>query len=97
MQITDQWLMDNRTKAGAWTRAQLAVIGIDWPPYHGWKQKVIGQVISEQTASAFVSAANLRSKRTKKNDAKKQRISDELDLLIVEQNRDRMDFSRWRP
>ena len=96
MQITDQWLMDNRTKAGAWTRAQLAVIGVDWPPVHGWKQKVIGQVISESTASAFVSAADIRSKRTKKNDAKKQRISDELDLLIFEQNRDRMYSTRWR-
>ena len=96
MQITDQWLMDNRTKAGAWTRAQLAVIGVDWPPVHGWKQKVIGQVISESPASAFVSAADIRSKRTKKNDAKKQRISDELDLLIFEQNRDRMDSTRWR-
>jgi hypothetical protein len=95
MQITDQWLMDNRTRAGAWTKAQLALIGVDWPPIHGWKQKVIGQVISENTANEFVSAVDLRSKRTQKKDAKKQRISDELDRLIAAQNADKFDFNRW--
>jgi hypothetical protein len=30
-----------RTEGGGWTRAQLAVWGVPWPPPHGWKQRLV--------------------------------------------------------
>lgn len=95
MKITDEWLMQNRTRAGAWTRAQLEVIGIKWPPRHGWKHQVIGKDLSDAEVARFISAANIRAKRTQKNDEKQATIDQELDRLIAEQNRDRIDFRRW--
>jgi len=53
IEITEQWLMDNRTERGAWTRAQLKIIGVGWPPTNGWKKRVIGTLISDIEAKAF--------------------------------------------
>lgn len=56
--ITDQWLMDNRTDGGGWTREQLAVLGVSWPPKSGWKDRVIGTQIPYETAELFCVAAH---------------------------------------
>lgn len=53
MKITNQWLMKNRTKHGGYTKLQLHLIGVAWPPLHGWKDSVIGKEITEDKKKAF--------------------------------------------
>ena len=53
MKITDEWLKKNKTKNGGYTKLQLNLIGIPWPPIHGWKKLVIGKEISLEKKKAF--------------------------------------------
>jgi hypothetical protein len=53
MIITDEWLVNNKTKAGGYTKTQLALVGVDWPPVHGWKKTVIGTELSEENKKTF--------------------------------------------
>ena len=53
MKITNKWLVDNKTKNGGYTKLQLSLIGIPWPPIHGWKKNVIGKEISNDKKQAF--------------------------------------------
>lgn len=66
IEITESWLHANCSAGSAWTRAQLAVLGINWPPTYGWKRRLIGLEISDETAAAFVRAAQQYTKRTLK-------------------------------
>lgn len=53
MIITNDYLEQNKTPKGAWTKKQLAAIGVNWPPKKGWKKRVIGNEITEEQASKF--------------------------------------------
>lgn len=48
MRITNEWLIANRTKAGGYTKRQLALLGVEWPPRTGWKRAVIGREINDE-------------------------------------------------
>lgn len=37
-----------RTKKGGFTRAQLSLLGVDWPPTRGWKASLIGTEITSE-------------------------------------------------
>lgn len=52
--ITEELLAKGRSPAGGWTRAQLIAIGVDWPPIRGWKAKILGTEISEESLQAFL-------------------------------------------
>lgn len=60
MRVTEKFLLANTTPGGQWNAKQLAVLGIQWPPTKGWKQRVIGMEISEEAARRF---SELRIKR----------------------------------
>lgn len=53
MVITKEFLEQGRAENGAWTRAQLEVIGVSWPPKKGWMEAVIGTSVSSSRAEAF--------------------------------------------
>lgn len=36
MQITRQWLNENKTLAGGFLREQLKIVGVEWPPAKEW-------------------------------------------------------------
>lgn len=52
--ITNEWLDLHRTAHGAWSAAQLNVLGIKWPPPRGWKRYVCGMELSDESARAFI-------------------------------------------
>lgn len=54
MIVTAKWIHKHKTKNGAWTRAQLAAVGVAWPPPKGWIGRVIGNDITEAQRVAFV-------------------------------------------
>lgn len=71
MIITNRFLLDNRTKAGAYTKAQLRVLGISWPPYKNWKQDVIGRVLTEEQVKEFRDAVQMRCRSSGKKSRSK--------------------------
>jgi len=54
MTITDAFLESGRTVRGGWTRAQLAAIGVPWPPPHKWKRRIVGKQITLDAAERFL-------------------------------------------
>lgn len=53
MQITNEWLRANATRNGGYTKAQLELVGVEWPPAKGWKKEVLGREIDGAIASEF--------------------------------------------
>lgn len=53
MVITKQWLLDNRTKRGSWTKIQANILDLDYPLKKGWMQLVIGREISKEKSILF--------------------------------------------
>lgn len=54
MKVTKSFLDENRSNGGAWTKAQLEILGISWPPANGWISGVIGKEISEEDRIKFI-------------------------------------------
>jgi hypothetical protein len=52
--ITEELLALGRSDAGGWSKAQLAVLGVPWPPVTGWKKTVLGRRITDDAAAAFI-------------------------------------------
>jgi hypothetical protein len=48
MIITDEWLIKNRTFAGGYNKKQFNILGIEYPPQKGWKEKIIGKELCEK-------------------------------------------------
>lgn len=56
--ITENLIEMGMSDKKAWSRAQLALIGVEWPPLKGWKSRIIGKEISEADAEKFVKLNN---------------------------------------
>ena len=56
MQLTREYIMKHRTARGAWTRAQIEALGLEWPPLQGWIDSVVGQNITEAQGESLVVA-----------------------------------------
>ena len=61
--ITESWLIEHQSKAGAWTADQLAAIGVAWPPAQGWKHRSIGRSISDDARARFEQALRAKAAR----------------------------------
>lgn len=49
-------LKDGVSPNGAWNKAQLAVLGVPWPPLKGWKDKLVrkGVRLTAEEHASFV-------------------------------------------
>ena len=76
MKITNAWLMKCRSPAGGWTYAQFAVLGLSAPPTSGWKERLIGRDISEETARQFKEASRIKipQKKAKRHAVSQQQV-----------------------
>lgn len=54
MIITMEFLIAGATKRGSHKRQQIELLGEKWPPMSGWKQRVVGKVISDEAAEEFI-------------------------------------------
>jgi hypothetical protein len=67
--ITDQLIDAGESERGGWSKAQLTILGVAWPPQTGWKDRVRGRIISQSEAERFVSlrsgASNAQSQQGK--------------------------------
>lgn len=75
MILTADWLHAQATKGDGWTKAQLALLGIAWPPPGGWLKRSIGTEIDDATATAFAAASGDRCPRRRRERAKRQNQS----------------------
>ena len=51
--VSEKWIDACKTPKGGWTRAQLSLLGVDWPPQKGWKNQVIGMMIDDKSSEQF--------------------------------------------
>jgi hypothetical protein len=61
--LTKQYIMDNRTEAGSWTKSQMIALGVGWGAKKGWLGRIIGEEISEENAEIF--ERKIKAKSTK--------------------------------
>lgn len=59
-------LKEGASVNGAWNRAQLALLGVPWPPSKGWKAKLVreGVRLSLHDHEQFLALRDLRSEAT---------------------------------
>ena len=53
--VTEDWITRHPTKNGGYKAAQLRIIGVKWPPKHGWKKRAAGSLITMQQKEMFES------------------------------------------
>jgi len=58
MMLTDKLIDCGRSKAGGWSRPQLACLGVAWPPRRGWKRALVGTNIQDAVYNKFLSLKN---------------------------------------
>lgn len=43
-----------RGRTGGWSKEQLAVLGVSWPPKKGWREALTGQLFPEVIVKRFI-------------------------------------------
>lgn len=46
--ITRELIMSMRSEKGGWSRQTLTALGVEWPPKHGWIDRIIGNPVDSQ-------------------------------------------------
>jgi hypothetical protein len=64
--VTEQWLKQHATARGGYTKCQLEIIGVGWPPPTGWKARVVGNAIGAVDAKEFERLSGQSSPRGEK-------------------------------
>lgn len=59
-EVTERWIHDHRTAGGGWTKKALAVLGVVWPPEHGWVARSVGKLLTTQQRALFESQGQRR-------------------------------------
>ena len=52
--LTREMLNAGKSDAGGWSKKQLAIIGVAWPPPAGWQDRTIGKQIAVADYERFV-------------------------------------------
>jgi ribonuclease HI len=53
VKVTDELIRSGMSTAGGWTKEQLGILGVSWPPESGWRKRVIGTEITSEQAERF--------------------------------------------
>lgn len=52
--ITDDFIESGKSAAAGFSKAQLALLGVAWPPVSEWKTDVVGKRITPDAAARFL-------------------------------------------
>lgn len=52
--VTDEILESAKSSKGGYSKKQLALLGVDWPPKTGWKKAMLGKSLPSSTVAQFV-------------------------------------------
>ncbi len=80
--ITKDWIFNNRTKRGAWTKEQINAIGLKWPATSGWVDSVVGLAISSHDARRFEEGSTKTKKAANKEAKSKMSIDSSIEFLF---------------
>ncbi|MEO9871177.1 hypothetical protein [Ekhidna sp.] len=58
MIVTKKFIEEGRSKNGGWSKKQLELLGISWPPEKGWQDRLNGKEISDENAEQFIKEAS---------------------------------------
>jgi len=58
--LTRENIHAGKSERGGWTRAQLALLGVAWPPMKGWLSALIGTELAKADYLAFLTSRNRR-------------------------------------
>jgi len=86
MRVTKQWLLDNRTLSGAWTKKQADILGMEWPLKKGWMQLVINRELTLDERIDFELARFVESK---------SKLSKVIGMFIQLNTSEQEMFKRW--
>lgn len=53
--VTKEMIEAGKSLRGGWSKAQLAMLGVPWPPSSGWKSVVVGRHIKQSELERFLS------------------------------------------
>lgn len=59
MIVTRDFIENNRTEKGGFTKRQLEILGVRWPPPAGWNRKAVGMELSPEQAEEFCTTARV--------------------------------------
>jgi len=68
MKLTRELIVECQTPAGSWNRHQLKLLGVPWPPVHGWIDRIIGKEISESDYDSVKRLASMPAKERRAAD-----------------------------
>jgi hypothetical protein len=54
--LTREMVHAGKSNRGGWTKAQVSLLGVEWPPQPGWIERLDGTRIREETYNAFLAA-----------------------------------------
>lgn len=54
MTVTPEFIEQGKSAHGGWSKRQLAILGVQWPPQPGWKPRAIGREIAQAEANEFL-------------------------------------------
>lgn len=57
VRITDELIDAGSSRQEGWTKEQLALLGVAWPPPKGWRRDILGRPIDAEAAARFVELA----------------------------------------
>ena len=54
VKITTEIIELGQSNEGGWNQAQLQVVGVDWPPIKGWKDRLNGMEFTQAELDQFL-------------------------------------------
>jgi hypothetical protein len=54
VKLTHTHIEQAKSASGGWTKEQLRLIGVSWPPAKGWRLQVVGRELPVDSIDAFL-------------------------------------------
>lgn len=90
MKLTREYIMKFRTDRGSWTQPQIEALGIDWPPRHGWIDRLEGKEISDDNRIRFESRLGVKAiRKAGKQFSKQDRLFDDSKQVALKKHAER--------
>lgn len=81
--LTNDHITAAASDAGGWSRSQLALIGVPWPPQQGWRTRAVGKTIPEGDLRAFLALRDARRKTKRKRTGGSDRGEDRAEPKLL--------------
>lgn len=63
--VTEELIQEGSNGPAGWNREQLAIIGVSWPPAHGWRKAALGREITKNDYDRFIALRGATGRQRK--------------------------------